>query len=124
MKTITYEAAKEQAETVSVFLMLVLTPSSASVKPCVMTQKNGHAMMTAMAGLKPIRTPMKACGRDCVISCVPFAASVNIFCMGMWLFMSLGSISKPFRLLSSLRLFVVTRSEHEPQRFANYSPFA
>ena len=72
----------------------VTTRSSASRNTFVMAFMNGRVMMTAMVGLKPIPIPKKACGRVCVISCVPFVVSISVICMSMLPFTSSGSISK------------------------------
>jgi transposase len=60
---------------------------------------------------------LKACGRLCAISCVPFVVSASIFYMLMSLSMNSTSISRPFRLLLSLLSFTFTPSEHEPLTF-------
>jgi hypothetical protein len=92
----------------------VTTRSSAFVTRSVMGLRSGRAMTMAMAGLKPTPTAAKVCGRDCAISCVPFAAFISVTCMAMWPFTSSESISRLFHLLSLLHSFIATRSEHEP----------
>jgi hypothetical protein len=74
----------------------------------------GTVMMMAMDGLRPTPTAVKVYVRDCGIFFVLFAVFTSVISMVMKLSMSFVSISRQFRPLLSLLLFILTRSEHVP----------